>query len=77
MTTNDNGIQRAPLSFVRGGYYNYSNGNLDYRGSYGYYWEARVYNANYAYSLCFGSTNLNPQSNRNKGYGFSLRCLAR
>ena len=63
--------------FVRGGYYSYSNGNLYYRGSYGYYWESRVYNATYAYSLLFYSTGLVPQNNYYKGYGFSARCVAR
>ena len=77
MTTNDNGIQRAPLSFVRGGDYYCSNGTLYGRGSYGYYWEARVGNASNAYLLNFYSTNLGPQNASNKGYGFSLRCLAR
>ena len=77
MTTNDNGIQRAPLSFVRGGYYLYSNGGLNYRGSNGYYWEARVRSASVAYSLYFGSTFLAPQNHYDMGLGLSLRCLAR
>ena len=77
MTSNDNGIQRAPLSFVRGGYYNYSNGILDLRGSDGFYWETRVNSGAIAYHLDFYSTNLRPQYSSNKGYGFSLRCLAR
>ena len=65
-------------SFVRGGRYSYSNGSLDYRGSYGYYWESRVSNANYAHNLYFGSAYLDPQGHDfHKGFGFSLRCLAR
>ena len=77
MTANDNGIQRAPLSFVRGGYYLYSGGNLNYRGSNGYYWESRVGSGTTAYGLGFYSTDLTPQYGNLKGYGFSLRCLAR
>ena len=79
---NDNGIQRAPLSFVRGGLYHYSDGNLaygglDYRGSYGFYWVPRVNNANYADRLDFGFARLRPQNLIDKGEGLSLRCLAR
>ena len=78
MASNDYGIQRAPLSFVRGGLYNYSNGNLNYRGSNGYYWESKVYNAANAYGLGFYSAYLNHQNYYYyKGYGFSARCVAR
>ena len=77
MTSNDNGIQRAPLSFVRGGNYYYSNGSLYNRGSNGYYWETRVNSGTLAYFLTFYSTSLRPQYYYNKGYGFPLRCLVR
>ena len=77
MASNDYGIQRAPLSFVRGGYYFYSNGNLNNRGSYGYYWESKVYGAASAYFLYFYSTYLYPQNGNSKGNGFSARCVAR
>ena len=77
MASNDYGIQRAPLSFVRGGYYVYSHGSLYYRGSFGYYWESKVYDATYAYYLRFYSTFLSPQNNYSKGDGFSARCVAR
>ena len=70
-------MTRAPLSFVRGGRYNYSDGSLNDRGSLGYYWETSVYAASLAYRLSFNSTGLLPQYNGNLGYGFSLRCLAR
>ncbi|MBQ2660353.1 hypothetical protein IJF86_02980, partial [Candidatus Saccharibacteria bacterium] len=69
--------QRAPLSFVRGGLYNYSNGNLGYRGSLGRYWESKVYGAAYAYYLLFRSAYLSPQYYDYKGLGFSARCVAR
>ncbi|MBQ2660142.1 hypothetical protein IJF86_01885, partial [Candidatus Saccharibacteria bacterium] len=77
MASNDYGIQRAPLSFVRGGNYSYGNGSLFYRGSNGYYWESRVDGAAVAYYLYFYSTYLHPQYNSGKGYGFSARCVAR
>ena len=77
MASNDYGIQRAPLSFVRGGHYSYSNGNLGNRGSNGYYWESKVNNAAGAYDLYFHSAYLHPQYNYTKGNGFSARCVAR
>ena len=68
---------RGKEILVRGGLYNYSNGSLDLRGSYGYYWESKVYSATNAYYLLFYSTLLFPQNNYNKGNGFSARCVAR
>ena len=74
LTNGDTNIQYSPLSFVYAGYYYYRNGNLDYRGDYGYYWESMVYNATDAYYLFFYSTRLGPQYNNGKGYGRSIRC---
>ena len=77
MSGNDAGIQAAPLSFLRGGYYYYSNGGLNNRGDRGYDWESRVDSDTYAYRLVFQSTSLNPQNSNYKGSGFSLRCIVR
>ena len=74
LTNGDTNIQYSPLSFVRAGYYNYTSGSLVNRGSYGVYWEAKVYDATYAYSLYFYSANLYPQDSHYKGGGFSIRC---
>ncbi len=63
--------------FVRGGFYDYSYGNLDVSGSYGRYWESRVYDATFAYYLYFSPSFLNHQHGFVKGYGFSARCVAR
>ena len=70
----DTPVHFAPLSLVRGGVYDYFNGNLVYRGSEGRYWESKASSATYAYILWFYSGYLNPQDGRNKGYGFSIRC---
>ena len=77
MTDNDAGIQSAPLSFLRGGDFGWSSGNLYNRCSDGYYWESRVYSSSHGYSLYFYSTSLNPQYYNTKGYGRSLRCIVR
>ena len=77
LSGNDNGIQQAPLSFVRAGGYGYSNGNLSSRGSDGGYWESRAYSSTYANLLLFSSTYLGTQLNSYKGHGFSVRCVVR
>ena len=76
-TNADSGIQNTPLSFLRGGYYYYSNDNLDSRGSYGRYWEGKTNSETNARGLNFRSTNLNPQANDDKGNGFPIRCVVR
>ena len=77
MSGNDAGIQAAPLSFLRGGAYLYSSGNLYNRGSNGRYWESRVNSDTHGNDSLFLSTTLYPQYTGNKGYGFSLRCIVR
>ena len=70
-------IHYSPLSILRGGYYYYSNGNLDDRGSNGFYWEGKTNSETYARYLHFASTRLLPQYNSNKGDGYSIRCVVR
>ena len=74
---NDYGIHSAPLSFIRGGYYYYSNGSLSDRGERGSYWESKVADADNAWILWFGPTLLIPQLNGDKGNGYSIRCVVR
>ena len=72
----DTGILYLPLSFLRSGNYNYSNGNKDNRGSDGYYWESRIASATYSNYLYFNSARLGPQNGTSRGHGFSVRCLS-
>ena len=65
-------LQLPPLAFLRSGDYGYSGGGLSNRTSDGYYWSDRLSN-----SLDFSSSVLRPQGGSARGYGFSLRCLAR
>ena len=73
----DSIIQFSPLDFIRSGLYNYSSGGINGRSGSGYYWQLRVYSETNARSLGFASTGLNPQDGNYKGYGFTVRCLAR
>ena len=75
--SNDFSIQSSPLSFVRGGWYSYSNGSLGEVGSGGLYWEGEVLNTTNAQYLSFWSTGLNPQRDSSKGHGWSIRCVVR
>ena len=72
----DTGVQSAPLSFPRSGFYNYYSGSLYSRGSYGYFWSSRSSSATNSYYLAFSASYLNPQGDANKGYGFAVRCVA-
>ena len=75
MTDNDAGIQSAPLSFLRGGYFSWDSGTLGNRGGAGYYWESKISSGTGARYLGFSSANLYPQGASLKGGGFSIRCV--
>ena len=53
----------------------YNIANVNYVGSYGYYWSSTPRNAGNAYSLLFGSSSIYPQTNDGRSYGFSVRCF--
>ena len=72
----DTGVQSAPLSFPRSGYYYYNSGSLNNRGSRGYFWSSRSYSAASSYALSFYASYLRPQYYHSKGYGFAVRCVA-
>lgn len=44
-------------------------------GSYGYYWSSTAGSANYAYYVCFYSSNFNPSGNDSRYYGYSVRLV--
>ena len=73
----DSILLSQPLSFLRSGYYNWQAASRNYRGSNGYYWESRISSVASAGSLYFNSSLLNPRSSSDRGYGFSVRCVAR
>ena len=63
---------------MRGGYYYYGNGSLNYQSNYGYYWSRLpLDNATDGYHLSFRSGLVYPQGSNNRNNGFPLRCLAR
>ena len=54
---------------------NYNGTSLNNRGSNGNYWSASFNNSSNAYNLNFNSSNVNPQNNNNRYYGFSVRAV--
>jgi len=73
--TSDSGLLAAPLSFIRSGYINYGNGQLTYVGSFGYYWSSTEASSSNGCHLDFYSSFVGPASNRNRAFGYSVRCL--
>lgn len=67
-------INGNSIFFPASGYY--IGASLNGRGSLGYYWSSSYYSATSAYSLGFGSSNVNPASNYGyRRYGFSARAV--
>ena len=67
----------SPLSIPFSGNYGWSNGNLGYRGSNGYFWSSTPGGSTNAYNLNFYTAGVNPAYNLNKTSGLTVRCVAR
>lgn len=52
-------------------------GALYNQGTHGDFWSATAKDGTSAYDLDFNSSGLNPQDTDSKGYGFTVRCVAR
>ena len=67
-----------PLGFIKYyGYWNWYNASEYGQGSSGYFWSGTPSSETNAYYLGYNSGGVNPQDNSSKGYGFSIRCVAR
>ncbi|MCX6305459.1 MAG: hypothetical protein NT040_10870 [Bacteroidetes bacterium] len=62
------------LKMHAAGYLLYSDGSLNSRGSYGYYWSSEQYGGNTGMYLYFRSIAC-AMGNSFKGHGYSIRCL--
>ncbi|MBQ6394607.1 hypothetical protein IJH97_02560, partial [Candidatus Saccharibacteria bacterium] len=76
-TDTDTSVMAEPLHFIRSGFYRWNGGTLGRQGTTGYFWSATAKSDTNAYYLIFNSGYLVPQSSNNKGYGFTVRCVAR
>ena len=74
---NYNTMQLNVLGFTRPGDYSCNDGSLYNQSSGGFYWSRTRNGTTDAYRLYFYSTRLYPRYNYDRGYGFTLRCLAR
>ena len=73
--TTPNSMVDAPMYWLRGGLVN--SAYLGGAGSYGYYWSSNVYSDTDAYYLYFNTgTNLYPSYNRDRYFGFPVRCVS-
>lgn len=64
------------LKLSKEGCWDWYNASENDQGSYGYFWSGTPSSETTAYYLGYWSTGVSPQSNYNKGYGFSIRCVA-
>ena len=72
-----NEMHKLPLSIPFSGYYHWTNGALNNRGTFGYFWSSTPYSTAHARNLDFNSTYVYPQVSNNKVNGFTVRCVAR
>ena len=59
------------------GYSSSSDGSINARGLYGYYWSSNMYNSTNAYHLLFYNTYVSPSNVSNYANGLSVRCVRR
>ncbi len=77
----NNGSTRNPAGLVNTSTFNavYSgyaySGSLYGQGSIANYWSSSYHSVNSAYHLYFYSSVVNPVTNSNKSYGYTLRCV--
>ncbi len=76
-TNTDASVIAEPLHFIRSGNYYWYGGTLDDQGTHGNFWSATAKSGPRAYYLYFSSGGLHPQTYNIKGYGCTVRCVAR
>jgi len=73
--TDWNGPWNSWLKMHAAGNLDYTNGSLNYRGTYGYYRSSTQSDANSGWNLCLGSTYSTMSNYYYKAHGFTLRCI--
>ncbi|MBR3220258.1 hypothetical protein IKF76_00085, partial [Candidatus Saccharibacteria bacterium] len=66
-----------PLGFKYYGVWDWGIASEIHQGSRSVFWSGTPSSETNAYHLFYNSDGVNPQVNYNKGYGFSIRCVAR
>ncbi|MBR0403163.1 hypothetical protein IJI55_01255 [Candidatus Saccharibacteria bacterium] len=78
ITTGAQLISNSTLGFTKYyGYWSWGHASELSQGSYGYFWSGTPSAEANAYYLDYVSGGVHPQVNYTKGYGFSIRCVAR
>jgi hypothetical protein len=70
-----NQLANFPLNFLRTGYYNYSDGKVYFRTTYGTWWSATRSSATGANYLTTHTTAVLPQDSGSRGNGFAVPLL--
>ena len=70
-------LRSLPLSVMMSGTLYWGNGNLNLRGTGGYFWSSTPYTYTHSHSLNFDSSNVGSKYGYDKTRGLSLRCIAR
>ena len=66
-----------PLNFLRTGVYSCIEGYIANKSIGGYWWSTTANYAEYSFNLHTYTTNIIPQSNGLRGYGFVVLCVVR
>ncbi len=68
-------IHKKGMFFPGSGYRNSRGGSFSNVGTYGAYWSSTVYSTVLGSSLSFHSSNVYPENNDSRTFGFSVRCV--
>ena len=68
-------IRLLPFSYNRSGYYDYNT--IGSREESARYWTGVAYNSTSAYYFSYSNTNFTLKDGMSKGWGHSVRCVAR
>ncbi len=72
---NSRTLMQGEPGFILSGYVH--GGSVDFQGLDGYYWSSTAMVTLDAYLFYLGGSGVDPASNNYKGYGYSVRCIAR
>ncbi len=72
-----NQLANFPLNFLRTGRYIYSDGKVQARIIYGYWWLATGGSTTNAYDLGAETNGIYPRYSTTRGHGFALGCVAK
>ena len=77
-STSSTALRSNPFNFILAGHYVHTSGEMSNQTTNARYWTNTAYtSAAYAYHLYMTSSSISTQNSNNKGFGYSVRCVAR